>query len=390
MTIWMMTSNAEDEFDGDVADKLQESWDEFELLQSDANLCIHNNDYLNKLFVSGGIHINHSSKVLSIMRGDDCELKLFFLFLMKSFFSSVHKWMIDKSHQSRVKCLKELSSGMFFAYFGLELGMSIISYNDIEQYWASSIFQGHPTYSNTMGHNQLQLIRSLLCFVNSNSYNHEVASKDPLWHSLPLLEHFIQNSAKIATPIGPSALDECSAKNKARTGAKTFNAKKPDKFAVRFYAVAGSVNPYISSFFDNRAGNKTGVCAAVNCCRIFHSLWTPYNNEFHSNNQIKIGKDFPSSLWLLQMAHQTQNFPDPSGRRVFFVDNFYTRHQLAHAVKVMKDGESRMIGTVRFTNIDCTNHFYVQKAIDLLDAKPHGSWCLVRAYDEHPELSLNQ
>ena len=65
-------------------------------------------------------------------------------------------------------------------------------------------------------------------------------------------------------------------------------------------------------------------------------------------------------------------------------------HQLAHAVKVMTDGEARMIGTVRLTNIDCTNRFCVQKAIDLLDAKPRGSWCLVRAYDEHPELSLYQ
>jgi len=131
------SSSAEDEFNGDVADKLQESWDKFELVQLDANLCIHNNNYLNKLFVSGGIHVNHSSKVLSIMRGDDCELELFFLFLTKAFFSAVRKWMIDKlnsSHQSRVKCLKVSSSEMFYAYIGLELGMSIISYNDIEQY----------------------------------------------------------------------------------------------------------------------------------------------------------------------------------------------------------------------------------------------------------------
>jgi hypothetical protein len=45
--------------------------------------------------------------------------------------------------------------------------------------------------------------------------------------------------------------------------AKTYNAHKPAKFAVRFYVVTGSVKPYISSFFDNRAGNKTGVCGAV-------------------------------------------------------------------------------------------------------------------------------
>jgi hypothetical protein len=90
------------------------------------------------------------------------------------------------------------------------------------------------------------------------------------------------------------------------------------------------------------------------------------------------------------MAHQTRLVPDPSGRRIFFTDNFYTCHQLAHALKVMTNGEAKMIGTVRFSNVDCTNRFYLQQAIDLIDAKPCGSWCLVRAYDEHPELAAYQ
>ncbi len=98
-----------------------------------------------------------------------------------------------------------------------------------------------------------------MCFANPACYNYEVSSKDPLWHSWPLLEHFIWNSAEVARLKGPSALDECSARTEARTAAKTFNAKKPAKFAVRFYAVAGSMNPYFSSYFDIQAGNKTGV-----------------------------------------------------------------------------------------------------------------------------------
>jgi hypothetical protein len=268
--------------------------------------------------------------------------------------------------------------------------MSIIHYNDIDQYWAAGLFQGHSTFNTTMSRNQFQLIRSMLCFANPACYNHEVSSKDPLWHSWPLLEHFIRNSAEVATPKGPSALDECSARTKARTAAKTFTAKNPAKFAVRFYAVTGSVNPYISSFFDNRAGNKTGVCGAVDYCRIFRTLRTPYNNIFHPDNKINIEKDSPSSLWLLQMSHQTRIVPDPSGRRIFFTDNFYTRHQLAYALKVMMDGEARMIGTVRFSNVNCTNRFYLQQAIDLTDAKPRGSWCIVRAYDEHPNLAAYQ
>jgi hypothetical protein len=132
------------------------------------------------------------------------------------------------------------------------------------------------------------------------------------------------------------------------------------------------------------------VCGAVDYCRIFRTLRTPYNNLFHPDNKISIEKDSPSSLWLLQIAHQTRLVPDPSGRRIFFINNFYTRHQLAYALKVMMDGEARMIGTVRFSNVDCTNRFYLQQAIDLIDAKPRGSWCLVQAYDEHPELAACQ
>jgi hypothetical protein len=104
------------------------------------------------------------------------------------------------------------------------------------------------------------------------------------------------------------------------------NAKKA-KFAVQFYAVTGSVNPYISSFFDTHAGNKTGVCGTVEYHFIFKTLRTPYNNVFHPESKISVEKDPPSSLWLLQMAHRTRMFPNQSGHRIFFMDNFYTPHQ---------------------------------------------------------------
>ena len=52
-----------------------------------------------------------------------------------------------------------------------------------------------------------------------------------------MLEHFQKNSADIATPTGPSALDEPPPTTKARMEAKTYNAHKPAKFAVRFYVV---------------------------------------------------------------------------------------------------------------------------------------------------------
>ena len=62
-----------------------------------------------------------------------------------------------------------------------------------------------------------------------------------------MLEHFQKNSADIATPTGPSALDEHSTATKAWTEAKIYNAYEPAKFAAHFYAdaVTGVVNPYI-------------------------------------------------------------------------------------------------------------------------------------------------
>jgi hypothetical protein len=41
------------------------------------------------------------------------------------------------------------------------------------------------------------------------------------------------NSAKVAVPVGTSALVENSAQVKARCAEVTFNAKKPVKFAIR-------------------------------------------------------------------------------------------------------------------------------------------------------------
>jgi len=70
-----------------------------------------------------------------------------------------------------------------------------------------------------------------------------------------------------------------------------------------------------------------------------------------------IEKDSPSALRMLQMAHQTKRIKDPSGKRLFFTDNFYTRHHLAHALNVITDGEARMIGMVRLSLVDATSHY---------------------------------
>ena len=60
----------------------------------------------------------------------------------------------------------------------------------------------------------------------------------------------------------------------------------------------------------------------------------------------------PGALWMLMMAHQTRLYPDPSGRRLFVTDNYYTRHTLAKNLKKETDGEARLLGTMKYTNIE--------------------------------------
>jgi hypothetical protein len=110
----------------------------------------------------------------------------------------------------------------------------------------------------------------------------------------------------------------------------------------------------------------------------------PYNKTFEADPDGKVSgvsKDSPSALWTLQMSHQTKKFPDPSGKRNIFMDNFYTRHTLAERVSAMSDDEIKITGTCRLNIINKRNAVGVKKAIELLVDKRRGSWALVRAYN---------
>lgn len=67
------------------------------------------------------------------------------------------------------------------------------------------------------------------------------------------------------------------------------------------------------------------------------------------------------------------------------MDNFYTRHVLAEKLKQMTDGEARIVGTCKMNLVNKVNAVGVKKAIELLADQPHGSWALVRAYNNEPE-----
>ncbi len=172
--------------------------------------------------------------------------------------------------------------------------------------------------------------------------------------------------------MGVSALDENSCANKACTRAKTYLPSKPDKYAIRFYAVIGHKYVYLSSMFDNRAGNKTGVLGVQDYCRLFHSLRMPYYKVTADQESLT---DTPSALWMCMMGHQTASLKAPNGRnRNVFCDNFYTRHSLAAALGKFTDGEAKIVGTVKFTNLDATNRYRVSQGIEWLKDANRGEW----------------
>jgi len=340
------------------------------------------NEYIRGILSTVDLKILQESQVNNAFNSNDRELELFHLFMSKNYLDVVSKWtnevLLDKGR-------KQCSCKEFLAYIGLELGMSLMKFNDIKKYWARGSFLGHETFRSTMSRSRFQDIRSCVRFSSKQSYDSDGASTDPLWFCRSLIDQFIRKSASVAVPLGVSALDENSCPTKARTRAKTYSPNKPAKYAIRFYAVVGHKYCYLSSMFDNRAGNTTGIAGIHDYCRLFRTLHTPYNNVIGNDK----GKDSlagtPSALWITMMGHQSAIYKQPNGgKRYFFCDNYYTRHAIANALTKFTDGEARVIGTVKFTNVDGTNRYYLSKAIELMKDQSRGSWALVQAYNKHP------
>jgi hypothetical protein len=137
---------------------------------------------------------------------------------------------------------------------------------------------------------------------------------------------------------------------------------------------------------DNHTGKNTGMEGVHNYCHLFQTLRVPYFKEIGNDKSKDYMADTPSALWVCMMAHQMANYTQPTGsKRCFFCDNYYTHHRLATVLHEFTDSEAYMIGTVKFTNVDATNRYYLAQAIECMKDKSRGSWCLIQAYNKHPE-----
>ena len=258
--------------------------------------------------------------------------------------------------------------------------MSIVHLNDINDYWSSRMFLRNSNFKEVMSRDTFKQIRSSLKFYPE--YNHAVAVADPLWHSRIMLNHFMQNAASVAVPEGCSLLDENTIRCKVRTLSRSYMKNKPVKFGIRFYAVVGWKHAYLHSLWDNGTGNKTKVAPAEAYCKLFRDLRGPYHRCIDDS---LVNPQSPSALWCLQMSHQTKLFKDSNKKRIIVMDNFYTRHVLARQVNQLSEDNIRIIGTVRFNNVDSVNRRHLKEAMTMMSSKSRGSWLLVQSFDKPTE-----
>ena len=120
-------------------------------------------EYVDLLGRYTGLHIIHEAKAKRAFEAKHKrELELFYLFFKKDFFETLRSWLNEKLKEKKSSKHQYASVGKdeFNAYLGLEMGMSLVQFNSIRQYWGEGAFLGHPTFTETMGRNRFMTIRS--------------------------------------------------------------------------------------------------------------------------------------------------------------------------------------------------------------------------------------
>ena len=309
---------------------------------------------------------------------------LFRLFLTNSFFRALLHWTNIRLAECGKKTISEAELN---AYVGLELAMSISEQNAIEDYWSTKAFLGVKGFNDVMARNQFTAIRSAITFRPPGLDTPDVKHSDPLWHSRGIMKELLTNCMAIASASGVLSLDEASIRTRAKCRAKSYIPSKPDKYAIRLYAMNCWNSLYLQNFFDNGAGNSGSLNCSERYVQLFPKLRTLFLNhikKFEQDSMIHgMERNKQSWLWSLQMAPVTQQHRSGERRRLVVTDNYYTRPGLARAVNSMSDGEIRMIGTCRTTFVGAPNRKNIELALAKLKNSPRGSWILVAEHEEH-------
>ncbi|OWZ01860.1 hypothetical protein PHMEG_00026682 [Phytophthora megakarya] len=197
------------------------------------------------------------------------------------------------------------------AYIGLEMAMSLCKLNEISDYWSTKPFLRQVDFGEVMGRSRFQEIRGKVTVCAPDSVSPAEKDRDPLWHTRYLLKHLQTQFAAMAVPVGVSSLDETSVRTTARTKAKSYIPSKPDKYAVRFYAVVSWSPLYIHTLWDNSSGLVSNLSPAERYVQTFPEMRTP----LHATSRrpgVVLDLKKPSAVWAAMIGHQTKTVRAPS------------------------------------------------------------------------------
>ena len=302
--------------------------------------------------------------------------------LFKMFFSK--EWMRSMVLWTNIlleaKASPRLTMPEFFVYLGIELFMSLTPQSRLTHYWRKDVAGPFGIIQEAMAKNRFLLIRGAMQFHPPNA--NLTRNYDCLWHSRAMLIEFVTNSSKVAVPVGAVALDECSIRCKGRTDAKSYNPAKPAKYAIRLFALVGGHTPYMFSCWDGGHGKKADTIPAVQqYLNAFGTLRIIYNTSVVP--KAIVDRDSTSALWVMMMTHCIVANDDQDAQVRFFTDNFYTRHKVGLAVKVVTDGRGTLTGTMKYTNMILEDRVRVKEASFRVELQGRGKWLLVQAFERN-------
>lgn len=287
------------------------------------------NEYIKRYASASGLRLLRPTAIKQAYEKGR-EVGLVRLFLTNIMVENMAAWTSQRMSDRSDRDAKAVSVTELNAAIGLEIGMSIVQYNAIREYWEDGVFSGHQTFKDAMSRNRFQAIRANLSLRDPKSYDHTQAHEDPLFGCRVLLNFIGKRFAQYAAPAAVSALDECGFRSSARSRAISYLPSKPDKYAVRFYAVVCWGSLYCHSIVFNESGSLEKKSACEKFLEQHKELRTAFEkviNGATKTSRFSLDKKSATSLWTLMLSLQEKSSQSIGNDSVRLVacDNFYTR-----------------------------------------------------------------
>ncbi|POM81448.1 LOW QUALITY PROTEIN: Hypothetical protein PHPALM_576 [Phytophthora palmivora] len=321
--------------------------------------------YMQWLNMQSGLHVAVEAKVTKDYR-DNTEYGPFALFFPAEFRRSLQTRTSDVL---TTRGQKKLTDSQFNAYLGLEIAMSICPQNDITEYWSDSRFLASFCGDDTKDKVSKYSLYDFILPKIQQLTNFMILCGTTEIFSLTFRGIFMSLVFLLAT-------------YKSHSKARTYMPSKPDKYGVRFYAVAGWDSLYVQTLWDNASSNTQSTTPAQRYTRQFPTLHISLCNTLRRED-VSVAANLATTLWLAMVGHQTKMLLSSTGYRLVVSDNFYTRHTFARAILAFTDGEVHTTGT--------STNSTVEEAVQRVSEAERGKWELVakKQEAEHQKAQKN-